>query len=784
MAALPRRTAALAVALLVAFGSSAREASAAWPHPSNVNLKPSTMSNQSAPALVYDPAGAVNITITANNLIDMCRVGVNGTLIEVDWAASTPTAINGPLVLNGQGNLMAFYLTGFYLNVARQTPVGALLGTTTISSFNTDAPVAVASNATGDVICAFRSQHSGIWGIYVQKINASGVVQWSTGGVLLSAASTSAYSPQIAADGNGGAVVTWFDTRNGNYDVFAQAVNSSGVVQWTTGGVAVGSGTGDQWNPAIVADGGGGSIITWHDWRGGNADIYAQRLNASGAAQWTANGVAVCSTSADQVYPVLVSDGLGGAVIAWQDGRNGDGDVYAQRLNSLGAAQWTANGVALCTVAGAQQTPIAIADGLGGAIVAWRDQRAINVDLYAQRVNASGTTLWTTGGAAVNTGFGDASAPCMVTDGSGGAILAWTDSRTNPTTVYMQRVDRWGQLGAEPVLAGVKDVPNDQGGLVKVSWNASPLDTDPLYESISNYYVYRSAPPNTVARALARPGGVITAGAAAEREPGALLQTRFGANTYYWEYLGSVTANHLSTYSYIAPTTGDSVGGSNPRTAYMVEARASGGAQWWYSNADSGYSVDNIAPAAAAPFTGTYAARTARLHWTASSAPDFAQFLLYRGDSPAFVPDGTTLVSAQADTGYVDAAVAPHWYKLVVKDAHGNSSPATSLLPAGTAGVEDGPTHELALSRPSPNPGAGTTTLSFALPRAGRVTLAVFDTQGRRVRTLASGRFPAGVHAVRWDGADESGRRVTSGVFTCRLESEAGTRQQRLVLLR
>ncbi len=92
-----------------------------------------------------------------------------------------------------------------------------------------------------------------------------------------------------------------------------------------------------QLYPTIVSDGSGGAIITWQDGRSGNVDIYAQRINASGAVQWTADGVAISTASNNQLIPTIVSDGSGGAIITWQDYRSGTTpDIYAQRVRSDG----------------------------------------------------------------------------------------------------------------------------------------------------------------------------------------------------------------------------------------------------------------------------------------------------------------------------------------------------------------------------------------------------------------------------------------------------------------
>ncbi|MEO8169146.1 MAG: T9SS type A sorting domain-containing protein, partial [bacterium] len=60
--------------------------------------------------------------------------------------------------------------------------------------------------------------------------------------------------------------------------------------------------------------------------------------NASGVAQWTANGVAMCTATNSQSFPAMVSDNAGGAIVGWEDLRNGDAnaDIYASRVNQNG----------------------------------------------------------------------------------------------------------------------------------------------------------------------------------------------------------------------------------------------------------------------------------------------------------------------------------------------------------------------------------------------------------------------------------------------------------------
>ncbi len=83
-----------------------------------------------------------------------------------------------------------------------------------------------------------------------------------------------------------------------------------------------------------------------------------------------------------------------------------------------------------------------------------------------------------------------------------------------------------------------------------------------------------------------------------------------------------------------------------------------------------------------------------------------------------------------------------------------------------------------------PNPFSRETTISYRLARSGSVTLSVFDPSGRRVRTLASGEAGAGMHSVVWNGADDTGRPVSAGMYFYELQTDDGRTQRKMLLLK
>ncbi len=172
------------------------------------------------------------------------------------------------------------------------------------------------------------------------------------------------------------------------------------MVQW---GVSVpytgNTGTARTW---IMADGAGGAIAVWanNTWAPAvDASIYAEHFNAAGTALW--GWLLVCGGASSLTPVSMTSDGVGGAILAWEDGRLSGGtawpdsivDLYAQRVTSSGgiAPGWPADGLPLCTASNAQKTPSVLSDGAIGAIVVWTDWRSSTPQLYAAKITSDGT---------------------------------------------------------------------------------------------------------------------------------------------------------------------------------------------------------------------------------------------------------------------------------------------------------------------------------------------------------------------------------------------------------
>jgi hypothetical protein len=88
------------------------------------------------------------------------------------------------------------------------------------------------------------------------------------------------------------------------------------------------------------------------------------------------------------------------------------------------------------------------------------------------------------------------------------------------------------------------------------------------------------------------------------------------------------------------------------------------------------------------------------------------------------------------------------------------------------------------LNQNYPNPFNASTSISFSMSRNGQASLSVFDLLGRRVKILHSGQLTAGQHSFIWDGKDESGSTVTSGIYFYKLSSAEGSTTRKMLLLK
>ena len=338
------------------------------------------------------------------------------------------------------------------------------------------------SDGAGGGIVVWVDNRMGDGDLYAQHFAAPDSLApgWPRDGVPLCIARGSQYGVSLASDGAGGAIAVWTDYRAGGAgDIYAQRLTSAGEPAWGADGIPVCVLPADQGAPAVAADGDGGALIVWQDRRNGAFDLYVQHLTSNGALApgATEGGDTLITAPGAQVNPTLTGDGEGGAILVWEDRRGADPDLYALRLDTHGKAAtgWPAQGVAVTMTPGRQRHPVLASDGAHGAIVAWCD----SAGTHAQRVSSAGSVLWAPAGVALCGAGSGPTGPAIVSDSSGGAVVAWEDHRSGTGDIYARRVSgagiaQWAADGVALCLAGgdqysVALAPDGAGGAL-ASW--------------------------------------------------------------------------------------------------------------------------------------------------------------------------------------------------------------------------------------------------------------------------------------------------------------------------
>lgn len=315
-----------------------------------------------------------------------------------------------------QGNVMSEYS---YSYVTEMQSFGANKPLSTgTGSAAASKPVTVRDKA-GNLWAAWHAGPQGNRDIYVAKL-APTAESFRTP-VRLTADAQDQCNPDLAAGPDGKVYVAWQDNRRGNWDIFASISSDRQNFSRET---RVSDSNDNETNPAIVVDSQSPNraYVAWQDGRNGNQDIYV----ASSTNAFVSTDVSrVTSNAANQTEPDLTVGGQNTAYIVWTDMRSGQADIYAAASN---AGPWT--NVPVVATSSSQADP-AVAAELGGATLhlLWVDNAHGDRDIYY--ASSAGLPSSPVSGRNIvdDTSGADQVSPAITYAQSGRAFACWQDSR-------------------------------------------------------------------------------------------------------------------------------------------------------------------------------------------------------------------------------------------------------------------------------------------------------------------------------------------------------------------
>ena len=213
---------------------------------------------------------------------------------------------------------------------------------------------------------------------------------------------------------------------------------------WQNNGIPIRQGVHIEWQRTVCPGESGSMIFVWSDTRYGSRNVFAQKVDSSGVLLWGSQGSSVTNLPGRQEDPVAITDGDGGAFIAWVDYRFDDeGDIFIQHIDNQGNRMMDDNGEALARVDGRHLTINMCTDSLGGVFVAWQDKRNfLDDDIFGTHVSSNYEIIAPSSGVSIIQMNGNQGAKSLEYAGNNQATIIWSDTRSGSgNDIYCQKIN-------------------------------------------------------------------------------------------------------------------------------------------------------------------------------------------------------------------------------------------------------------------------------------------------------------------------------------------------------
>ena len=267
---------------------------------------------------------------------------------------------------------------------------------------------------------------------------------------------------------------------------------------WQENGIPIRQGVHIEWQRTICPGDPGQIIFVWSDTRYGSRNVFAQKVDSTGALLWGDEGSAVTNLPGRQEDPVAITDGDGGAFIAWVDYRfDEEGDIFIQHINNQGNRMMDDNGEALARVDGRHLTINMCTDSLGGVFVAWQDKRnLLDDDIYGTHISSNYEIIAPSSGVSIIQMNGNQGAKSLEYAGNNEATIIWSDTRSGSgNDIYSQKinmnmekifVDEGLEISVTPELETTPRTTYMNNDTSFIIWQSGTESTDIYYNLLTS----------------------------------------------------------------------------------------------------------------------------------------------------------------------------------------------------------------------------------------------------------------------------------------------------------
>lgn len=672
--------------------------------------------------------------------------------------------------------------------------------------------------------------------LFAQKISAAGTKLWDAAGIAVTTAEFAQYGQRMAADDNGGCYVVWDDLRNGNSpndDIYAQHLSSTGSALWTPGGKPICTMPNEQ-NGGLVKVSNGNIYINWMDLRNGSVGIYYQVLNSAGNTQLPENGQLVFwglsgDTPKDQFQILNRAEDT---VVIWQDTRyaNDGYRIFFQFVNPNGSVDLETNGRPVTLQGGGrQENPRAVVTPDGHIAVVWIDSRNDDPNIYAQLLSPTGERLWGDNGIKVTSSDALSQLDAKISYYNDSFYIGWSNwdivSGDFYYHVYGQRIQNgqkmWGpdgiiisqlaanELNNECVLTDLIDDfyvwhrvdPSTQANTIWVKrvdasgnaatgWPSNGLKAS-TYEGFPIRQIHPKAHPT--------PEGIVVMWRDLR---GDFIMSFWGQHISrqgerLWDPLGvsiSERGNEQEIPAIATTRNGitfawcESIAGMHD---IAVQKFSFPGVPLW---PNQGYYVVQKDSSQVNPTLASFPGNGMLIAWTEYLAIESDIYYKYINADGSMVGDlGGNILCDASKAQYAPLAVSIGNDAYVVW-ADGRSSGKTEILGLYAQRLNNEsvanqdpvspPILKMDLQQNYPNPFNPSTNIMLTMPVAAELNLNIYNTKGQLVRNLHSGNVAQGTHSFTWNGKDDKGNTVASGIYFYTATSGNQTQTRKMLMMK
>jgi hypothetical protein len=347
---------------------------------------------------------------TGNTNVVAYRISPTGTFV---WGAngillSNTTAFNvAPKVAaTASGNAVVAWQADDNVIMQKISPAGTLLWGTagiTLTSTNRMAWPQLLPVGTDEVIMKYFDDSGSTMyptrHVFAQKYSSAGTAVWGSPASISTAGGISSWTQifPFINDGNDGFYIAWHDDRDNNLraSVFVQHIGPTGTVIYPANGVEAStiSSMNHYYAKLALPAGSTDVFVFWNEMSGdqNQRGIFGQKINASGAVQWTNAGMSFIPVSTTNVYPYEARGNPTDMVLFYEEYSDAvNGVIKAMRISTTGTYLWTPAQKTLCSVISEKVHPVVSEFANNQWIVSWEDNRNTDKDIYAQNIQLNG----------------------------------------------------------------------------------------------------------------------------------------------------------------------------------------------------------------------------------------------------------------------------------------------------------------------------------------------------------------------------------------------------------